>query len=89
MTIPLSVYMITYNNGPTIEKALASVAGWAPEVVVVDSESTDGAREIIRTVHGPALPALHHQPGGEVRLRPGPLHPPLGALCRRGRMAHP
>ncbi len=47
MTIPLSVYMITYNNGATIEKALASVAGWAAEVVVVDSESTDGAQEII------------------------------------------
>ena len=43
----LSVYMITYNNGPTIEKALASLAGWAPEVVVVDSESIDGARETI------------------------------------------
>jgi glycosyltransferase involved in cell wall biosynthesis len=47
MSIPLSVYMITYNNGPTIEKALASLASWAPEVVVVDSESTDGSREII------------------------------------------
>jgi hypothetical protein len=41
--LPLSVYMITYNNGPTIEKALASVTGWASDVVVVDSESTDGA----------------------------------------------
>lgn len=39
--------MITLNNGLTIEKALASVAGWASEVVVVDSESTDGAKEII------------------------------------------
>ena len=48
MTLPLSVYMVTYNNGATIEKALASVAGWAGEVVVVDSESTDGAQEIIR-----------------------------------------
>lgn len=47
MTLPLSVYMITLNNGPTIERALASVAGWAAEVVVVDSESTDGAKEII------------------------------------------
>ncbi len=46
--LPLSVYMITYNNGPTIEKALASAAGWAAEVVVVDSESADGAQEIIR-----------------------------------------
>jgi glycosyltransferase involved in cell wall biosynthesis len=48
MTLSLSAYMITYNNGATIEKALASVAGWAGEVVVVDSESTDGAQEIIR-----------------------------------------
>lgn len=46
--LPLSVYMITYNNGETIEKALQSVAGWADEVVVVDSHSTDGAQEIIQ-----------------------------------------
>lgn len=45
--LPLSVYMITYNNGPTIERALKSVAGWADEVVVVDSESTDGAIDTI------------------------------------------
>jgi glycosyltransferase involved in cell wall biosynthesis len=45
--LPLSVYMITLNNGPTIEKALRSVAGWAAEVVVVDSHSTDGAIPII------------------------------------------
>jgi glycosyltransferase involved in cell wall biosynthesis len=47
MSLPLSVYMITYNNAPTIEKALQSVGGWADEVVVVDSESTDGAIGII------------------------------------------
>lgn len=46
MSLPLSVYMITLNNGPTIERALASVAGWAGEIVVVDSESTDGGKEI-------------------------------------------
>jgi glycosyltransferase involved in cell wall biosynthesis len=40
--------MITYNNGATIEKALESVAGWADEIVVVDSESTDGAQETIK-----------------------------------------
>jgi glycosyltransferase involved in cell wall biosynthesis len=45
--LPLSVYMITYNNGATIEKALQSVSGWADEVIVVDSHSTDGAQEII------------------------------------------
>jgi glycosyltransferase involved in cell wall biosynthesis len=40
--------MITYNNGATIEKALQSVAGWADEVVVVDSHSADGAQKIIQ-----------------------------------------
>ena len=45
--IPLSVYMITLNNGPTIERALQSVAGWADELIVVDSHSIDNAGEII------------------------------------------
>ncbi|HVN98361.1 MAG TPA: glycosyltransferase family 2 protein [Syntrophorhabdaceae bacterium] len=45
--IPLSVYMITLNNGATIERALQSVAAWANEVVVVDSHSTDGAMDVI------------------------------------------
>lgn len=43
--IPLSVYMIILNNGPTIERALQSVAEWASEMVVVDSHSTDGCFE--------------------------------------------
>jgi glycosyltransferase involved in cell wall biosynthesis len=47
-TLPLSVYMITLNNGHTIERALQSVAGWADELIVVDSHSTDGAGEIIQ-----------------------------------------
>ena len=45
--IPLSVYMITLNNGPTIERALQSIAGWADELIVVDSHSIDNAPEII------------------------------------------
>jgi glycosyltransferase involved in cell wall biosynthesis len=45
--LPLSVYMITLNNGPTIERALQSVAGWADEIIVVDSHSIDGTIEII------------------------------------------
>jgi glycosyltransferase involved in cell wall biosynthesis len=44
---PLSVYMITYNNGATLDRALKSVSGWAPEIVIVDSESTDGSLEIM------------------------------------------
>ncbi len=46
-SLPLSVYMITLNNGATIERALISAAGWAAELVVVDSHSTDGAVSII------------------------------------------
>ena len=38
--------MITFNNVSTIERALKSVTGWAGEVVVVDSHSTDGGQEI-------------------------------------------
>lgn len=41
--LPVSVYMITFNNGNTVERALQSVADWAGEVVVVDSHSTDGS----------------------------------------------
>lgn len=47
MAIPISIYMITLNNAPTIERALRSAAGWADEIVVVDSHSTDGAVRII------------------------------------------
>jgi glycosyltransferase involved in cell wall biosynthesis len=47
LQLPLSVYMITFNNGATIDRALQSVSGWVDEVVVVDSHSTDGALEII------------------------------------------
>jgi glycosyltransferase involved in cell wall biosynthesis len=41
----LSVYMITYNNEETIERALKSVT-WADEIVVVDSFSNDRTVEI-------------------------------------------
>jgi glycosyltransferase involved in cell wall biosynthesis len=47
LSLPLSVYMITYNNGATLERALKSISGWASEIVVVDSESSDGSREIM------------------------------------------
>jgi glycosyltransferase involved in cell wall biosynthesis len=43
----ISVYMITYNNERTVEKAVKSVT-WADEIVVVDSFSTDKTVEICR-----------------------------------------
>jgi glycosyltransferase involved in cell wall biosynthesis len=43
----ISVYMITYNNCRTIERCLKSL-GWADELVIVDSFSTDGTYEICK-----------------------------------------
>jgi glycosyltransferase involved in cell wall biosynthesis len=43
--LPVSVYVLTYNNRRTIERCLKSV-GWAEELVIVDSISTDGTYEI-------------------------------------------
>lgn len=43
----VSVYMITYNNERTVEKALQSVK-WADEIVVVDSFSTDRTVDLCR-----------------------------------------
>lgn len=43
--IPVSVYVLTFNNQRTIEQCLKSLE-WAEEVIVVDSFSTDGTYEI-------------------------------------------
>ncbi len=43
--IPVSVYILTYNNRRTIEQCLKSL-DWAEELIVVDSFSTDGTYEI-------------------------------------------
>jgi len=39
--LPVSVYVIAYNDEPNMRACLESVAGWADEVIVVDSHSTD------------------------------------------------
>jgi len=44
--IPVSAYMITFNNARTVEKALQSLT-WADEIVVVDSFSTDETIDIV------------------------------------------
>lgn len=43
--IPISIYVLTFNNRRTIERCLKSL-DWAEELVVVDSGSTDGTYEI-------------------------------------------
>ncbi|WP_165372274.1 glycosyltransferase family 2 protein [Emticicia agri] len=39
--MPLSVVILTFNNTRTIRQVLEAVAGWANEIVIVDSGSTD------------------------------------------------
>jgi len=45
--IPVSVYVLTFNNRRTVERCLKSLA-WVEELVVVDSFSTDGTYEVCR-----------------------------------------
>ncbi len=46
--LPLSVYLITKNEIRRIEQALASVAGWVDEIIVVDSGSDDGTLDVVK-----------------------------------------
>jgi glycosyltransferase involved in cell wall biosynthesis len=46
--IPLSVLVVTRNEEKNVERCLVSVHGFADQILVVDSESTDRTREIAR-----------------------------------------
>ena len=46
--LPLSVVVLTKNEEKNIEECLASVYGWADEILVVDDESTDQTVEITK-----------------------------------------
>ena len=46
--LTLSVYVIAYNDEPNMRACLESLAGWASELVVVDSHSTDQTAAIAR-----------------------------------------
>lgn len=46
MTVPVSIFIVTLNEADRIARTLAAVAELASELVVVDSGSTDGTREI-------------------------------------------
>lgn len=45
-TVPVSVLIPTFNEEVHLADCLASVVGWASEIFVVDSYSTDGTQEI-------------------------------------------
>lgn len=44
--VPLSAYILTYNEERNLDACLASLHGWAGEIYVVDSYSTDRTLEI-------------------------------------------
>lgn len=46
--LPISVIVLTYNEEQNIEACLESLAGWAGEIFVVDSGSTDSTVDIAR-----------------------------------------
>lgn len=48
MTTPVTVIILTYNEEANLAQALGSVAGWAGQVIVLDSFSTDRTVEIAR-----------------------------------------
>ena len=48
--VKISVYILTYNNEDTIERALKSVL-WAEEIIVVDHFSNDRTPEILSLIH--------------------------------------
>lgn len=45
--VPLTVLVLSKNEAPNIERAIAS-ASWARDIVVIDSGSTDGTQELAR-----------------------------------------
>jgi len=48
MTAPLTVIILTYNEELNLPQALRSVCGWAKQVIVLDSFSTDRTVQIAR-----------------------------------------
>lgn len=44
----LSAFIICQNESDRIERCLASLQGWADQIVVLDSGSTDGTQDIVR-----------------------------------------
>ncbi len=55
LPLPISVIFTTHNEAPNIRAALASVAPWAADILVVDSFSTDGTVEIVEQFGGVRL----------------------------------
>lgn len=50
MSLPLSVFIIAKDEADRIARPIESVRGWADEVIVIDSGSTDGTQEAARAL---------------------------------------
>lgn len=61
MSVPVSILIITHNEEVNIRQALNSVVGWADQVFVVDSFSTDRTVEIAEALGATAV--QHEWPG--------------------------
>lgn len=46
--LSLAAIILTYNTGKVVDACLKSIAGWCPEIFVVDSGSTDDTLDICR-----------------------------------------
>lgn len=47
-SLPISAVILTYNEELNIQRALANVHGWAREILIIDSFSTDATLDICR-----------------------------------------
>lgn len=60
--VPVSVLIPARNEARNIGRCLAALAGWADEIVVVDSQSTDGTIELAEAT-GARVLQFHYQGG--------------------------
>jgi glycosyltransferase involved in cell wall biosynthesis len=59
---PISVLIPTKNEERNLGRCLAAIAGWADQIVVVDSQSTDSTLEIAAD-HGATVVQFHYEGG--------------------------
>lgn len=60
--VPISVLVPVKNEAGNLGRCLEALAGWADEVVVVDSQSTDGTADIASS-HGATVLQFHYRGG--------------------------